>query len=193
MYKMIAVVMLLVNVHIQADEVELIYKPKVLSPEIDNVLDVEEYKWQLGLLAGQSLVENQDHSLSYGISVNYLIWQQWYATARLSQKELQLEPGAKESAIAWSLGAGYSVLEGAAYITDGLTLPWQMYTEAMVGEQSLEGKAASYVEGAIGWQLNKDNNYAAIEWRYFSIDDKRLQQIDSDKGYQWSLEFGRYF
>lgn len=193
MYKIIAVVLLLVWGQLQADEVELIYKPKVLSPEVDNALDVEEYKWQLGFLVGQSMVENQDHSFSYGISANYLIWQQWYAAARLSQKELQQGPSKKESAIAWSLGAGYSVLEGAAYITDGLTLPWQMYTELMVGEQILDGKSNSYIDGALGWQLNKDNNYAAIEWRYFSVDDKRLQQIDSDKGYQWSLEFGRYF
>jgi hypothetical protein len=193
MYKIITVVLLLTWNHIHAGEVELIYKPKVLSPEIDNALDVEEYKWQLGLFAGQSMVENQDHAFSYGISANYLIWQQWYAAGRLSQKELQKTGGIKESAIAWSLGAGYNVLEGAAYITDGVTLPWQMYTEVMVGEQSLDGKSASYVDGAIGWQLNKDNNYAAIEWRYFSVDDKRLQQISSDKGYQWSLEFGRYF
>ena len=193
MYKIIVVMLLLVCSQANANEAELIYEPKILSPEDNNSLEVEEYKWLLGVSLGQSMVENQDHSLVYAISANYLIWQRWYASARVSQKEWLLAGEERKSAIAWSLGAGYNVLEGAAYITEGLTLPWQMYAEIMFGEQSLEGKAENYIDGALGWQLNKDNNYAAIEWRYFSIDDTRLQQINSDKGYQWSLEFGRYF
>jgi len=179
--------------HVFAADPELIYQPKVLIPEKKSNLDVVEYQWLLGISAGQTLVENQDHSFTYAISANYLIWQQWYAAAQLSQKEWQLSHETSKSAMVWSVGAGYSVLEGSAYITDGLTLPWQMYTEVMVGEQALGGSSASYVDGALGWQLHKNNTYAALEWRYFSIDDERLQQIDSDKGYQWSLEFGRYF
>lgn len=193
MYKIITVLILLVCSESNGSDAELIYEPKVLSPVGNKSLAVEEYKWLLGVSAGQSIVENQDHLFTYGISANYLIWQRWYASARISQKEWILDGGEQESAVAWSLGAGYNVLEGAAYIAEGLTLPWQMYAEMMVGEQSLGGKAGSYIDGALGWQLNKDNNYAAIEWRYFSIDDTRLQQINSDKGYQWSLEFGRYF
>lgn len=193
MYKIMAAFLWLAFAHVHANEGELIYKPKVLSPEVNNALDVDEYQWQLGLFAGQSMAENQNHALNYGISANYLIWQQWYAAARVSQNTFQLSQGSTESSIAWSLGAGYHVLEGAAYIANGLTLPWRMYAELMLGEQSLDGKPSNYVDGAIGWQLNKDNNYAAIEWRYFRVDDEQLRQIDSNKGYQWSLEFGRYF
>ena len=193
MYKLIAVLLWLLCAQIHAEEIELIYTPQVLSPEVNNALDVDEYKWQVGLFLGQNMPENQSHKLSYGISANYLIWQQWYAAARISQKTFQLAQNSTESAMVWSLGAGYNVLEGAAYIADGLTLPWRMYTEVMMGEQHLDGQGTNYVDGAIGWQLNKDNNYAAIEWRYYSVDDERLQQIDSNKGYQWSLEFGRYF
>jgi len=194
MRKILTMVLLVLSTgFVYAEDLELIYQPKVLTPEKKSNLDVVEYKWLLGISAGQSLIANQDHSFTYAISANYLIWQQWYAAARISQKEWQLSHETSESAIAWSLGAGYSVLEGAAYIADGLTLPWQMYTEVMVGEQALDGSSASYIDGALGWQLHKKNTYAALEWRYFSVDDKRLQQIDSDKGYQWSLEFGRYF
>ena len=191
----VLIIMLLVfsGGYLYAAEPELIYQPKVLTPKKTSSLDVEEYEWLLGGSLGQSLIESQTHSFTYAISANYLIWQQWYAAARISQKEWQLNNETSKSAIAWSVGAGYSVLEGAAYISDGLTLPWQMYTEVMVGEQVLDGSSASYVDGALGWQLYKNNIYAALEWRYFSVDDKRLQQIDSDKGYQWSIEFGRYF
>lgn len=49
----------------------------------------------------------------------------------------------------------------------------------MISEQSLDSEAYGYLEEAVDLQLNNDN--------------KHLQQISSDKGYQWSLEFGRYF
>ncbi len=172
---------------------ELIYQPKILSPELKSDLDVEEYKWLLGLKLGQLLAENSDSSSKLGISANYLIWEQWYATAQIDLNEWQLTPNTTESAIAWSVGAGYSVLQGAAYITDGLTLPWQMYAQLNVGEQLLKQSSSTFASGALGWQLSNDNNYAALEWRHFQINDDRLKQLDSDKGYEWSITFGKYF
>ncbi len=178
---------------VQADVDELIYQPKILSPELKSELDVEEFKWLLGLKVGQLLAENSDSSSKFGISANYLIWEQWYANAEIDLNEWQLTPNTTESAIAWSVGAGYSVLQGAAYITDGLTLPWQMYAQLNVGEQSLKQESSTFASGAFGWQLSNDNNYAALEWRYFQINDDRLKQLDSDKGYEWSIIFGKYF
>lgn len=172
---------------------ELIYQPKILSPELKSDLDVEEYKWLLGLKLGQLLAENSDSSSKLGISANYLIWEQWYATAQIDLNNWQLTPNTTESAIAWSVGAGYSVLQGAAYITDGLTLPWQMYAQLNVGEQLLKQSSSTFASGALGWQLSNDNNYAALEWRHFQINDDRLKQLDSDKGYEWSITFGKYF
>jgi len=172
---------------------ELIYQPQILSPELKSDLDVEEYKWLLGLKLGQLLPENSDSSSKLGISANYLIWEQWYATAQIDLNNWQLTPNTTESAIAWSVGAGYSVLQGAAYITDGLTLPWQMYAQLNVGEQLLKQSSSTFASGALGWQLSNDNNYAALEWRHFQINDDRLKQLDSDKGYEWSITFGKYF
>ncbi len=172
---------------------ELIYQPKVLSPELKSELDVEEYKWRLGLKIGQLLAENSSSSTKFGVSANYLIWDQWYAAAQIDLNEWQLTPDTTESAIAWSVGAGYSMLQGAAYITDGLTLPWEMYLQLDVGEQTLKQRSSTFASGAIGWQLSNDNNYAALEWRHFQTNDDRLKQIDSDKGYEWSIIFGRYF
>jgi hypothetical protein len=177
----------------QAEVDELIYQPKVLSPELKSELDLEEYKWQLGVKLGQLLTGNQDSRAKVGISANYLIWDKWYAAVNLDLNEWQLTPKGTESAIAWSLGAGYSVLQGAAYITDGLTLPWQAYLEFGVGEQILDNKSGNFTSGALGWQLSNNNNYAALEWRYFQINDDRLIQIKSDKGYEWSVTFGKYF
>ena len=178
---------------VQADVDELIYQPKILSPELKSELDVEEFKWLLGLKVGQLLAENSDSSSKFGISANYLIWEQWYANAEIDLNEWQLTPNTTESAIAWSVGAGYSVLQGAAYITDGLTLPWQMYAQLNVGEQSLKQASSTFASGALGWQLSNDNNYAALEWRHFQINDDRLKQLNSDKGYEWSITFGKYF
>jgi hypothetical protein len=185
--------LLLLTGLVQADVEDLIYQPKVLSPELKSALDLTERTWQLGLKLGQHLPENQDSSTKFGIAANYLIWDKWYAALRLDLNEWQITPNSTESAIAWSVGAGYSVLQGAAYITDGLTLPWQMYTELNIGEQTLEQVSSNIASGAIGWQLSNDNNYAALEWRYFQIDDTRLKQLDSDKGYEWSITFGKYF
>jgi hypothetical protein len=185
--------LLLITTSVQAEVVGLIYQPKVLSPELKSDMDLAEYKWQLGLTLGQMLPANQNSSGKIGISANYLIWDKWYAAANIDVNEWQITPKTTESAIAWSLGAGYSVLQGAAYITDGLTLPWQLYLEMGVGEQMLDHASSSFATGAIGWQLSNDNNYAALEWRYFQINDDRLQQIESDKGYQWSITFGKYF
>jgi len=177
----------------QAEIDELIYQPKILSPELKSDLDVDEHKWLLGLKIGQLLAENSDSSSKFGVSANYLVWEQWYAAAQIDLNEWQLTPNTTESAIAWSVGAGYSVLQGAAYITDGLTLPWQMYAQLNVGEQTLKQKSSNFASGALGWQLSNDNNYAALEWRHFQINDDRLKQLDSDKGYEWSIIFGKYF
>lgn len=185
--------LLLITTSVQAEVDGLIYQPKVLSPELKSDMDLAEYKWQLGLKLGQMLPANQSSSGKVGISANYLIWDKWYAAANIDLNEWQITPKTTESAIAWSLGAGYSVLQGAAYITDGLTLPWQLYLELGVGEQMLDQASSSFATGAIGWQLSNDNNYAALEWRYFQINDDRLQQIESDKGYEWSITFGKYF
>jgi hypothetical protein len=185
--------LLLITTSVQAEVDGLIYQPKVLSPELKSDMDLAEYKWQLGLKLGQMLPANQSSSGKVGISANYLIWDKWYAAANVDLNEWQITPKTTESAIAWSLGAGYSVLQGAAYITDGLTLPWQLYLELGVGEQMLDQASSSFATGAIGWQLSNDNNYAALEWRYFQINDDRLQQIESDKGYEWSITFGKYF
>lgn len=177
----------------QAEIDELIYQPKILSPELKSDLDVDEHKWLLGLKIGQMLAENSGSSSKFGVSANYLVWEQWYAAAQIDLNEWQLTPNTTESAIAWSVGAGYSVLQGAAYITDGLTLPWQMYAQLNVGEQILKQKSSTFASGALGWQLSNDNNYAALEWRHFQINDDRLKQLDSDKGYEWSIIFGKYF
>jgi len=185
--------LLLLSGALQAEVEDLIYQPKVLSPELKSDMDLEEYKWQLGLKFGQMLPANQDGSGKFGISANYLIWDKWYAAVNLDLNEWQITPKTTESAIAWSVGAGYSVLQGAAYITDGLTLPWDIYLELGVGEQLLDQDSGNFASGAMGWQLSNDNNYAALEWRYFQINDDRLKQIDSAKGYEWSVTFGRYF
>jgi hypothetical protein len=185
--------LLLLTSLVQAEVEELIYQPRVLSPELKSELDLTENKWQLGLKLGQSLPENQDASSKVGIAVNYLIWDKWYAVAHIDLNEWQITPNSTESAIAWSVGAGYSVLQGAAYIIEGLTLPWQMYTELNVGEQILDQVSSNIASGAIGWQLSNDKNYAALEWRYFQINDNRLKKLDSDKGYEWSITFGKYF
>lgn len=182
----------LVNVTFAADR-ELIYQPKVLSPELESDLDVEEQKWLLGMRLGQILPENSTAKGKIGASVDYLIWDKWYAAAEIDLNEWQLAPGSTKSAIAWSVGAGYSVLQGAAYITDGLTLPWQMYLQANTGEQVLKSVSSTFASGSMGWQLSKDNNFAAIEWRYFQFNDERLKQLGTDRGYEWSLNFGRYF
>jgi hypothetical protein len=188
----IAVLFLIAGVA-QAEVDALIYQPKVLSPELKSEMDLEEYKWQVGVKLGQLLPENHNNSGKLGISANYLVWDKWYAAINLDLNEWQLTPNATESAIAWSLGAGYSMLQGAAYITDGLTLPWQMYFELGVGEQILDQDSGNFTSGALGWQLSNNNNYAALEWRYFQINDDRLIQIKSDKGYEWSVTFGKYF
>jgi hypothetical protein len=185
--------LLLITGVAQAQVDDLIYQPKVLSPELKSDMDLEEYKWQLGLKLGQLLPANQESSGKYGISANYLIWDKWYAAVNVDVNEWQITPKTTESAIAWSFGAGYSVLQGAAYITDGLTLPWQVYLELGVGEQILDQYSGNFTSGAMGWQLSNNNNYAALEWRYFQINDDRLKQIDSDKGYEWSVTFGKYF
>jgi hypothetical protein len=185
--------LLLIASNVQAEVDDLIYQPKVLSPELKSDMDLEEHRWQLGLKLGQMLPANQNSSSKVGISANYLIWDKWYAAFNVDMNEWQLTPKATESAIAWSLGAGYSVLQGAAYITDGLTLPWQLYLELGVGEHVLDQASSNFATSAMGWQLSNDNNYAALEWRYFQINDERLQQIDSDKGYEWSITFGKYF
>jgi hypothetical protein len=184
---------LLLTSLVQADTEELIYQPRILSPELKSELDLTENNWQLGLKLGQSLAENQDVSSNMGIAANYLIWDKWYAAVHLDFKKWQITPDVTESAIAWSVGAGYSVLQGAAYITEGLTLPWQMYAELNVGEQVLDQVSSNIASGAIGWQLSDDNNYAALEWRYFQMNDNRLKQLDSDKGYECSITFGKYF
>jgi hypothetical protein len=188
---LLIVTVLSFSAHAQVDE--LIYQPKVLSPELKSELDVEEYKWRLGLKIGQMLAENSASSSKFGVSANYLVWDQWYASAQIDLNEWQITPNTTDSAMAWSLGAGYSMLQGAAYITDGLTLPWQMYLQLDVGEQTLRQKSSTFASGAIGWQLSNDKNYAALEWRHFQTNDDRLKQLDSDKGYEWSIIFGRYF
>jgi hypothetical protein len=185
--------LLLIATSVQAEVDDLIYQPKVLSPELKSDMDLEEYRWQLGVKLGQLLPAHQNSSSKVGISANYLIWDKWYAAVNVDLNEWQLTPKATESAIAWSLGAGYSVLQGAAYITDGLTLPWQLYLELGVGEHVLDQASSNFATSAMGWQLSNDNNYAALEWRYFQINDERLQQIDSNKGYEWSITFGKYF
>lgn len=176
-----------------AESEELIYQPKVLSPELKSDLDVEEYKWLLGVKLGQLLPENTESQHTLGVSANYLVWDKWYAAAQVDVNEWQLTPNSTESAIAWSAGAGYSVLQGAAYITDGLTLPWQMYAQLNAGEQFLKSTSSTFVSAALGWQLSNDKNFAAIEWRHFQFNDDRLKQLGSDRGYEWSIKFGRYF
>lgn len=177
----------------QADVEELIYQPKVLSPEVKNETDLVEYKWQLGLRLGQLITGNQDSRGKYGISANYLISDKWYSVANIDMNEWQIAPGNTELAVAWSIGAGYNVLQGAAYITDSLTLPWNIYVELGVGEQMLDENFGNFTSGAVGWQLSDNDNYAALEWRYFQVNDDRLIKIGSDKGYEWSVTFGRYF
>lgn len=184
---------LLLSAAAQAEVDELIYQPKILAPELKSELDVEEYEWLVGLKMGQLLAENTHASAKYGMSASYLVWDQWYANAQLELNNWQLTPNSTESAIAWSVGAGYSMLQGAAYITNGLTLPWQMYAQLNVGEQVLKQKSSTFASSALGWQLSNDNNYAALEWRYFHLNDDRLRQLDSNKGYEWSIIFGRYF
>ncbi len=171
----------------------LIYQPKVLSPELKSDLDVTEYKWLIGFKVGQLLPEYSESKGSIGISANYLVWDKWYAAAQLDVNEWQLTPNSTKSAIAWSAGAGYSILQGAAYITDGLTLPWQVYVQLNMGEQILKSVSSTFASGALGWQLSNDNNFAAIEWRHFQFNDARLKQLGSDRGYEWSIKFGRYF
>jgi hypothetical protein len=177
----------------QAEKNELIYQPRVLSPELKSDLDLPEYKWQLGLKLGQLITGNQDSRGKYGVSVNYLIWDKWYSVVNIDVNEWQLTPETTELAIAWSLGAGYALLQGAAYIADDLTLPWEVYVELGAGEQILDQDSGNFISGALGWQLSNDNNYAALEWRYFQVNDDRLIQIGSDKGYEWSVTFGRFF
>lgn len=177
----------------QAEKDELIYQPKVLSPEVTSDLDLPEYRLQLGLKLGQLIAGNQDSRIKYGASVNYLIWDKWYSVVNVDVNEWQIAPGTTELAMAWSVGAGYTVLQGAAYIADGLTLPWSIYMELGVGEQILDQNSGNLVSSALGWQLSDDDNYAALEWRYFQINDERLIQIGSDKGYEWSVTFGKYF
>lgn len=171
----------------------LIYQPKVLSPELKSDLDVTEYKWLLGIKLGQLLPEYSPSTHSIGISANYLIDDRWYAAVQLDVNEWQLTPDSTKSAIAWSVGTGYSILQGAAYITEGLTLPWQAYVQLNVGEQVLKSVSSTFASGALGWQLSNDNNFAAIEWRHFQFNDDRLKQLGSDRGYEWSIKFGRYF
>lgn len=185
--------LLLVAVYAKAETKALIYQPKILSPELKSDMDLKELKWQLGLTLGQVLPTSQNSSNKLGISANYLIWDKWYAAGNIGLSEWQITPKTTESAIAWSLGAGYSVLQGAAYITEGLTLPWQAYLELGIGEQVLDQTTSNLAFAALGWQLSNNNNYAALEWRYFQINDDRLKQINSDKGYEWSITFGKYF
>jgi hypothetical protein len=179
------------SVHAEIDT--LIYQPKILSPELKSDLDVDEHEWLLGLKIGQMLAENSGATSKFGVSANYLVAEQWYAVLQLDLNEWQLTPSTTESAIAWSVGAGYSVLQGAAYITDGLTLPWQLYAQLNVGEQTLNRMSSTFASGAVGWQFSNDNNYTAFEWRHFQINDDRLKQLDSNKGYEWSIIFGSYF
>lgn len=185
--------LLLISGIAQAEKDELIYQPKVLSPEFKSDLDLPEYNWQLGLKLGQLITGNQDSRGKYGVSVNYLILDKWYSVVNVDVNEWQITPEATELAIAWSLGAGYTVLQGAANISDGLTLPWDVYVEFGGGEQILGQKSGGFLAGALGWQLSDNDNYAALEWRYFQVNDERLVQIGSNKGYEWSVTFGRYF
>ena len=170
---------------------ETIYEPVVITPDVPDVAKMGERDWRLGLGLGQVMPSNLDSTDQVGVSANYLFWNNWYVNAELWYSEWAGVQMRKTETLVTSFGIGYDLFQGAVYIAKGITLPWTAYGQFNMGDQATDGETASYMSGTIGWRLAKDNNYAALEWKRFSIDDDRLEQINSDKGYQWSIQFGR--
>jgi len=125
--------------------------------------------------------------------LSYLVANRWYITTELWYSKWAGQQIETTEAFRAGAGLGFDFLQGAAYVAKGLTLPWTMYGQLSSGSHYMDDDSATYYNGALGWRLANDNYYAGLEWQAFSIDDRRLQQIKADKGYQWAIQLGRYF
>jgi hypothetical protein len=193
MKKMMTLVALLMASLCYAEQEELIYQPKVLMPEIPDAAKVDDRNWRLSGYLGQVLPSNLDSSDQIGGSLSYLVANRWYITTELWYSKWAGQQIETTEAFRAGAGLGFDFLQGAAYVAKGLTLPWTMYGQLSSGSHYMDDDSATYYTGALGWRLANDNYYAGLEWQAFNIDDRRLQQINSDKGYQWAIQLGRYF
>lgn len=193
MKKIITLAALLLSAMCSSAEDELIYKPKVLMPEIPDSAKVEDRNWRVAGYLGQVLPSNLDSTDQLGGSLTYLVSNRWYITTELWYSNWNGQLIESTEAVRVGAGVGVDLLQGAAYVAKGLTLPWTMYGQLSSGTHYMDDESATYYSGVMGWRLTKDNYYAGLEWQAFNIDDQRLQQIKADKGYQWAIQFGRYF
>ena len=185
-------VVILFFVFILAAEAEepLIYQPILLSPEFDYEED-EQANWMLGLSLGRHLPEYLHSGPRTAILANYLIWNRWYVNAEIWQSDWYALETEVLRATGGSIGVGFHLLEGAAYVSQGTVLPWVLYTQANAGQQSLKNRPGAYVSGALGWQVSMDEYYGGLEFRRFGVDSDMLRL--PDRGYQWSVIVGKYF
>jgi len=193
MKKIFVMAALMMSAVCSADRGELIYQPKVLMPEVPDEIAVEDLNWRLSGFIGQVLPSNLDSTDQVGASLSYLVSNRWYAATELWYSKWGGHRVASFEVTKIGVGLGYDLFQGAAYIAKGLTLPWTMYGQISAGNQYVDDDSGTYYSGALGWRLAKDNYYAGLEWRRFSVDDQRLQQLKTDKGYQWAIQLGRYF
>ena len=193
MKKIITLAALLLSAMCSSAEDELIYKPKVLMPEIPDSAKVEDRNWRVAGYLGQVLPSNLDSTDQVGASLSYLVSNRWYAATELWYSKWNGHRVNSVGVTKIGLGLGVDLFQGVAYVAKGLTLPWTMYGQVSGGNHHLDDESATYYSGALGWRLAKDNYYAGLEWRRFSVDDQRLQELKTDKGYQWAIQLGRYF
>jgi len=107
-------------------------------------LEINDMRIELG----HSLPTEQDSSGKVGIWASYLICGKCYSAADCDLNEWQITPKATESAIDWSIGAGYSVLKRDLVLS---------HIEKVIDLTSDDVTAV-----AMNWQLSNHKNYAAF-------------------------------
>lgn len=198
---LVAVASLLPVSLLQASEEneDLIYQPVIKTSSLAQD-EVEEQYFRYTFRLGQLMPQNAEFKPHVSGGVDFILPQGWYAGAELNYATWDSQVLANDKltekfndTLILSLAAGYELLQGSAYIVEGMTLPWQLSVQLNVGNQLLGGDQARYVALSSAWKVNYDKFFAGVEWRGFTTNHSYLRKYSMNEGREWSVLFGAYF
>lgn len=192
----------LLTVSVSAETTD-IYQPDSLVAGVTEQQDISRRLGSWGVGVGQVARERLPAMNQFNVSGRYFAGERWYVLAGLQLSEFSDELITADNgevlvkkdvtAVTATTGLGYQLMQGSASFSGNSTYPWQLGTEAYVGEQYTGDSSGRYLGIGISWQLLVDDYWLALEWKSFQVDDKALQQADIDKGMQWGISFGSFY
>lgn len=180
---------------------ETIYQP---APVVDNGLkSLKEPSTQSGMLGlgyTTSVIENTGLQNGIQLSARYFTGPKWYALGELqvadySSNTLVADQGVDVPgrSTRYSLGMGYSLLQGNASVSGKTVLPFVLGVELAVGQQSFGDTSGLYMSGGVTTQVHWKKYWGALGVRQFKLDEEAQPLLNSQWGVQWDIQVGLWF